>query len=174
MTDGPPVLTVVVLYRESFEASKTLAGLTQAVAEDPDLLRSFDLLVWDNSPAPLESAVPFPFRYHHAGRNEGVAGAYNGAARLAHEQGARWLLLFDHDTSVTGDFLRGMRQHAEQAEDEERIAAVAPYLHAGEFVVSPRCGVLRGMCRCRSRPLHTRSGGSSLPPTAGRWCVWTR
>jgi GT2 family glycosyltransferase len=139
MTDGAPVLMVVVLYRTSFKASKTLAGLTQAVAEDPALLRIFDLLVWDNSPAPAESArLPFPFRYHHAARNEGVAGAYNGAARLAHEQGARWLLLFDHDTSVTGDFLRGMRQHAEQAMDEERIAAVAPFLRAGEFVVSPR------------------------------------
>jgi GT2 family glycosyltransferase len=139
MTDSAPVLMVVVLYRASFEASKTLAGLTQAVAEDPALLRSFDLLVWDNSPAPVESAtLPFPFRYHHAGRNEGVAGAYNGAARLAREQGARWLLLFDHDTSVTGDFLRGMRQHAEQTVDDERIAAVAPFLCAGEFVVSPR------------------------------------
>ena len=139
MTDSPPILMVVVLYGKTFAASKTLAGLTQAVAEDPGLLRSFELLVWDNSPAPLKSAtMPFPFRYHHATRNEGVAGAYNGAARLAHEQGARWLLLLDHDTSVTGDFLRGMRQHADQAADDERIAAVAPYLHAGKFVLSPR------------------------------------
>lgn len=143
MTDGAPILMVVVLYRTTFEASKTLAGLTQAVEEDPTLLRSFDLLVWDNSPEPLQSpTLPFPFRYHHAARNEGVAGAYNGAARMAREQAAAWLLLLDHDTSVTGDFLGGMQRHAEEAEGDERIAAIAPFLYAGEragrFVVSPR------------------------------------
>jgi GT2 family glycosyltransferase len=129
----------VVLYRTAFEASKTLAGLTQAVAEDPTLLNSFDVLVWDNSPEPLpNSALPFPFRYHHAAQNEGVGGAYNGAARLAREQGAPWLLLLDHDTSVTGDFLRGMRQHAERAGGDEGIAAIVPFLYAGDFVLSPR------------------------------------
>jgi GT2 family glycosyltransferase len=139
MTDSAAIVIVVVLYRTAFEDSKTLAGLTQAVNEDPTLPRSFHLLVWDNSPEPLEAAtLPFPFRYHHAGRNEGVAGAYNGAARLAREEGAPWLLLFDHDTSVTGDFLRGMQQHAEQTGDDRRIAAIVPFLYAGEFIVSPR------------------------------------
>jgi GT2 family glycosyltransferase len=148
MMAGAPILMVVVLYRTAFDESKTLAGLTQAVEEDPTLLHIFDLLVWDNSPEPLQSAtlpitrLPFSCRYHHATHNEGVAGAYNGAARLAREQGATWLLLLDHDTSVTGDFLRGMRRHAEEARGDEAIAAIAPFLyagkHAGTFVVSPR------------------------------------
>ena len=139
MTSSAAIVMVVVLYRTAFEDSKTLGGLTRAMAEDPTLLRSFHLLVWDNSPEPLEAArLLFPFRYHHAGRNEGVAGAYNGAARLAREEGAPWLLLFDHDTSVTGDFLRRMQQHAEQAGDDGRIAAIVPFLYAGEFLVSPR------------------------------------
>ena len=143
MSAGAPILMVVVLYRTTFEASKTLAGLTQAIQEDPTLLRGFDLLVWDNSPAPIESALlPFPFRYHHARQNEGVAGAYNGAARMAREQSAAWLLLLDHDTSVTGDFLRSLRHHAEEAGGDEGIAAIAPFLYGGEragkFVVSPR------------------------------------
>lgn len=137
MRSGAPILAVVVLYRTAFEASKTLAGLTQAMEEDPTLRTSFDVLVWDNSPEPLHSAA-FPFRYHHAAQNEGVAGAYNGAARLAREQDAAWLLLLDHDTSLTGDFLRGMRQHAERAGGDEGIAAIVPFLYAGDFVLSPR------------------------------------
>ncbi len=139
MSDGAAILMVVVLYRTAFDASKTLAGLIEAVQQDPALLRSFDLLVWDNSPQPLPNVtLPIPFRYHHAAQNEGVAGAYNTAARLAAEQGAAWLLLLDHDTSVTGDFLRGMRRYAEEAARDEEIAAISPFLYAGAFVVSPR------------------------------------
>ncbi|MFL6428046.1 MAG: glycosyltransferase [Acidobacteriaceae bacterium] len=139
MRDGAPILIVVVLYRTAFDASKTLAGLTEAVQQDPALLRSFNLLVWDNSPQPLPNAtLPIPFRYHHAAHNDGVAGAYNTAARFAAEQGAAWLLLLDHDTSVTGDFLRGMRRHADEVGRDERIAAISPFLYAGTFVVSPR------------------------------------
>jgi GT2 family glycosyltransferase len=130
---------VVVLYRMAFEASKTLAGLTQAINEDPTLLLSFDLLLWDNSPAPLENPrLPFPFHYHHSAHNEGVAGAYNGAARMAREQGATSLLLLDHDTSITGGFLRGMLQHIEAITGDEEIAAIVPFLYAGTFVLSPR------------------------------------
>ncbi|HEX6493986.1 MAG TPA: glycosyltransferase [Acidobacteriaceae bacterium] len=139
MSDGAPILIVVVLYRTAFDASKTLTGLMQAMQQDPTLLRTFDLLVWDNSPQPPPNAtLPIAFRYHHAAQNEGVAGAYNTAARLAAEQGAPWLLLLDHDTSVAGDFLRGMRRHAEEVGRDEGIAAIAPFLYAGTFVVSPR------------------------------------
>jgi GT2 family glycosyltransferase len=139
MNGGTPILIVVVLYRTAFDASKTLAGLIEAMRQDPALVSTFDLLVWDNSPQPLPNAnLPIPFRYHHAAQNEGVAGAYNIAARLAAEQGAAWLLLLDHDTSVTGDFLRGMRRHAEEVGPDEGIAAVSPFLYAGTFIVSPR------------------------------------
>jgi GT2 family glycosyltransferase len=61
---------------------------------------------------------------------------------MARGKSAAWLLLLDHDTSVTGDFLRGMRRHVEEAGGDEGIAAIAPFLYAGEcagkFAVSPR------------------------------------
>ncbi len=139
MTKAAPILIVVVLYRTVFAESRTMRGVAQAMAEDPALLHNFSLLVWDNSPAPLDAAtLPFPFRYHHATSNLGVAGAYNGATALAHGQGAPWLLLLDQDTAVTGDFLRGMWRYAEQVQSDARIAAVVPYLYAGDFVLSPR------------------------------------
>jgi GT2 family glycosyltransferase len=145
------VLAVVVLYRTALDVSLdvpldtsgTLAGLARAFAEDASLAKQLDVLVWDNSPEPLpeireERSLPFPFSYKHAAQNEGVSGAYNAAAVVAEQRGCAWLLLLDDDTSVTAEFLRGMLGHAEQIAEDERIAAVAPFLYAGTFCMSPR------------------------------------
>jgi GT2 family glycosyltransferase len=132
-------LAVVVLYRRPLDASRTLAGLAQAFAEDPSLGEQLDVLVWDNSPARLEArSLPFAFAYQHAAQNVGVSGAYNAAAIVAEQRGCAWLLLLDDDTSVTAEFLRGMLGHAAQVAGDERISAVAPFLYAGTFCMSPR------------------------------------
>jgi GT2 family glycosyltransferase len=132
-------LAVVVLYQKPLAASRTLAGLAQAFAEDASLGEQLDVLLWDNSPTTLEArSLPFAFTYQHAARNEGVSGAYNAAAIVAEQRGCAWLLLLDDDTSVTAEFLRGMLGHAAQVAEDERIAAVAPFLYAGTFCMSPR------------------------------------
>jgi GT2 family glycosyltransferase len=144
MSGRAPILVVVVLYRESVSNSsvsnfKTIAGLQQAFTEDPALSNTFDLLLWDNSPQPIDSpTLPFPFTYHHAARNVGVAGAYNAAIDIAGERGAAWLLLLDHDTSVTAAYLNGMGKHAKGVESDRTIAAIAPLLIAGDVLLSPR------------------------------------
>jgi GT2 family glycosyltransferase len=139
MTGRAPILVVVVLYRTSLAESKTIVGLQRAFTEDRALLDAFDLLLWDNSPQPIDSpALPFPFTYHHAARNVGVAGAYNAALDVAGGRRAAWLLLLDQDTSVTAAYLRGMRAHAAAAESDPAIAAVAPLLKAGDVLLSPR------------------------------------
>jgi GT2 family glycosyltransferase len=132
-------LAVVVIYRMPFAQSKTLAGLARAFAEDPSLAQHLDVLVWENSPeAQEERELPFAFTYQHSPANEGVSGAYNAAARMAAERGCGWLQLLDDDTSVTGEFLRGMLRHAAEAAGDERVAAVVPFLYAGSFCMSPR------------------------------------
>jgi GT2 family glycosyltransferase len=140
-------LAVVVLYRTTMAASKTLTGLARAFAEDASLAKQLDVLVWDNSPEAIlehgkEHLLPFAFTYQHAPLNEGVSGAYNAAAVMAEQRGCAWLLLLDDDTSVTSEFLRGMLSHAarvgEVAGEDERIAAVVPFLYAGAFCMSPR------------------------------------
>jgi GT2 family glycosyltransferase len=132
-------LAVVVLYRTALHASRTLTGLAQAFAADASLLKQLDVLVWDNSAEGFkERSLPFPFTYQHAPQNEGVSGAYNAAAVVAEQRNCAWLLLLDDDTSVTADFLRGMLHHAAQIAEEERIAAVTPFLYAGSFCMSPR------------------------------------
>ena len=133
------MLAVVVLYRTAFADSKTLTGLALAFAEDSDLLQDIDVLVWDNSPNPqADSAPPFALTYHHEAANAGVSGAYNAATAIAHDRGCAWLLLLDQDTKVTGDFLRGMRQHAQEMIAQAQVAAVVPFLYAGTFPLSPR------------------------------------
>jgi GT2 family glycosyltransferase len=132
-------LAVVVIYRMPFAQSKTLAGLARAFAEDPSLAQRLDVLVWENSPeAQEERELPFAFTYQHSGANEGVSGAYNAAARMAAERGCGWLQLLDDDTSVTGEFLRGMLRNAAEAAGDERVAAIVPFLYAGSFCMSPR------------------------------------
>jgi GT2 family glycosyltransferase len=132
-------LAVVVIYRMPFAQSKTLAGLAGAFAEDPSLGQQLDVLVWENSPeAQEERELPFAFTYQHSPRNEGVSGAYNAACRMAAERGCGWLQLLDDDTSVTGEFLRGMLRHAAEVSGDERVAAVVPFLYAGSFCMSPR------------------------------------
>jgi GT2 family glycosyltransferase len=155
-------LAVVVLYRTafdaslgvSFDASGTLTGLAQAFTDDASLVQHLDVLVWDNSPEPLpdhlkERLLPFAVTYQHAAANEGVSGAYNAAAVMAEQRGCAWLLLLDDDTSVTAEFLRGMLGHAAQIAEDERIAAVTPFLYAGSFCMSPRL-----WCFARHVPLQ--------------------
>lgn len=133
------ILIVVVLYKVSYASSRTIQGLAQSAAQQPGLLNDFELLVWDNSPEALGvRSLPFAYTYHHAASNQGVAGAYNGAMERARELGCDWLLLLDHDTTVTAEFLRGMLQYAQREADHPRIAAVVPFLRAGARVVSPQ------------------------------------
>jgi GT2 family glycosyltransferase len=133
------VLAVVVLYRLEPARSKTLVGLARAVEEDPTLAKQIEILVWDNSPAAIdERSIPFPCTYRHTAANEGVSGAYNAAAAMAVERGCAWILLLDHDTSITKEFLRGMLAHAAQSDRNEQVAAVVPFLYANNFCLSPR------------------------------------
>ncbi len=135
----PHILVVVVLYRMAFADSDTLAGLAASFQANPALLECMEVLVWDNSPAALSNPeLPFAFTYRHVEQNQGVAGAYNGAASLAEERGHTWMLLLDQDTSVTAEFLRGMEAHGRELALNEEIAAIVPMLYAGGFQLSPR------------------------------------
>lgn len=137
--EPPRLLAVIVLYRMQPAQSKTLAGLAQAFRADAALAKQIDVLVWDNSPTAVdESSLPFGCIYRHASVNAGVSGAYNAAAAMATERDCAWLLLLDQDTSITGEFLRGMLQHAAQAASDEHVAAIVPFLYAGSFCLSPR------------------------------------
>lgn len=133
------ILAVVVMYKTPLADSMTIQGLLQAFACHPDLRNSVDVLIWDNSPTPLHHSQSFSsFTYRHSQENLGVSGAYNRAMKLAESMGCQWLLLLDQDTTIPADFLQHILRLGSRFLDERDIAAVVPFLMAGDRVVSPR------------------------------------
>jgi GT2 family glycosyltransferase len=133
------VLITVVRYKMALEASATVQSLAEAFQQRPDLLRSMRVILWDNSPEPLESpAASFPFDYQFSNVNLGVSGAYNGALALAEQKGIPWLLLLDQDTVVTATYLESMLGYSNQLLPEDRVATVVPFIRANDSLVSPR------------------------------------
>ena len=109
------IVTVVVLYKRDPDQSQTINGLAAAFERNPELLDSFVMFVWDNSPAPIaDPKFPFPCIYRHDGRNLGTSGAYNRALEFAESAGAPWLLLFDQDTTISQEFLPGMLAYSKR------------------------------------------------------------
>ena len=132
------ILAVVVLYKTTFEDSHTVQSLRKALVNKPELRNSVQVLFWDNSPESIEGTeMPFPCLYKHSIKNLGLSGAYNSAAAMADEQGIPWLLLLDQDTRLPESFLPDMLRHAEQLTGRREIAAIAPTVGVGDFVVSP-------------------------------------
>ena len=102
------IVAVVVLYKRLPEQSQTVNSLATVFANDPKLLESIRVVLWDNSPKAIDAInLPFPCDYRHAGRNVGTSGAYNYAMEFAEAEAFPWLLLLDQDTTVSAEFLPG-------------------------------------------------------------------
>jgi len=132
------VLAVIVLYKRSPERSQTLVSLGAAFERHPEALKSFRVLVWDNSPAALTSPLlGFPFEYYHSSKNAGTAGAFNGARKLAETMGIPWLLLLDQDTTIPEDFIPKIAAYSQRFAEEPEVAAVVPLLWCRGQLISP-------------------------------------
>jgi glycosyltransferase involved in cell wall biosynthesis len=133
------IVIVVVLYKRTLDQSQTINSLAQVFARSPELLESFKVLLWDNSPQALvDPALPFPFEYRHGARNLGTSGAYNHAMEFAESLGAPWLLLFDQDTTVSQEYLPRMLEYSHRFQDDPQIGTVVPFVHSHGTLVSPR------------------------------------
>jgi GT2 family glycosyltransferase len=142
------IFTVVVLYDESAQHSRTVRSLEQGFAERPGLVPCFSILLYDNSwsPQPVSSGAFRPnFRIVQPGRNGGIAAAYNQALREAEGSGFPWLLLLDSDTLVTAAFLQAAVDAARSLSQDSNVAAVVPHVVEGGLTHSPR--YIRGMRR---------------------------
>jgi GT2 family glycosyltransferase len=137
------IVIVVVLYKRTPEQSQTINSLAEIFGLNPELLESFKVLLWDNSPAALNNpAVPFPSEYRHGGRNLGTSGAYNHAMEFAESLGVPWLLLFDQDTTVSQEYLPRMLEYSHRfqnsPQNDQMIGTVVPFVHSHGTLVSPR------------------------------------
>jgi hypothetical protein len=133
------VMAVIVLYKRSLEQSQTLVALAEALVRNPELLETFRILVWDNSPTPLISpSLGFPFDYIHSTRNAGSGGGFNGAMELAEALGIPWLLLLDQDTTLPEGFLSKMAKYSDRFVDDPEVAVVVPLLWCRGQLISPK------------------------------------
>jgi len=124
------IVAVVVLYKRLPEQSQTINSLAAIFAAKPDLLDSIRVILFDNSPKPLdEIRLSFPYTYGHAGRNMGTSGAYNYAMEFAEAEGVPWLLLLDQDTTLSAEFLPRMLEYS---------GSVVPYIYSSGLLISPR------------------------------------
>jgi GT2 family glycosyltransferase len=133
------ILAVVVLYKRKPEHSQTLTSLADVFARHSELLESIQVLIWDNSPAPIDHlSLSFPCEYRHGTRNVGTSGAYNNAMEFAEAQGSPWLLLLDQDTTVSEQFLPRMIEYSHSLLSSQEVGSVVPFVYSHGHLVSPR------------------------------------
>jgi glycosyltransferase involved in cell wall biosynthesis len=132
------ITMVVVLYKLKPEESKTFQTLMQALASNNQFHEDIELILYDNSPV-KNNFNPLNFEgihisYHHDPRNLGIATAYNFAWSLAKENGSNWLLLLDHDTELTADYLNSVFNHLDMPKE---VVAVVPKINSENTMISP-------------------------------------
>jgi GT2 family glycosyltransferase len=129
---------VVVLYKLEVEQSKTFRTLNQTLFSVDKGKNDVELILYDNSPEKqvLNSSKinEISISYVHDPRNLGIAAAYNYAWAAAKENGSDWLLLLDHDTEISAQY---MEQVINLEEKEETIAAVVPKINSEGQMISP-------------------------------------
>ncbi|WP_141432898.1 glycosyltransferase [Bacillus sp. 03113] len=132
------ITMVVVLYKLKIFECKTINTLLQALRIEKRRANEIELILYDNSPEKqaFDPSVYDGLRisYVHDVRNLGVSAAYNYAWTAAKEAGSEWLLLFDHDTDVTEEYIHQlMNIHA----SKDKIAAVVPKIWYKDQMISP-------------------------------------
>lgn len=136
MSSISEVLGVVVVYNLPLAESKTLSSLSESLTL---LNGEMDLLIYDNSPAPLMSSevhrmFPFTIHYYHNPENPGVGAGYNAGAALAEKLNKKWLLILDQDTSFPNDALK---KYVEGIENYQEHNLFAPILSSEAGIYSP-------------------------------------
>lgn len=136
-----PVLAVIVLHRRVPSQSETVCSLGQILKTNPDLEKSFSVIIYDNSPQQQGGEVaanfPVPVLYKHDPTNPGLAPAYNFALGIAGENQHEWLLLLDQDTPVTYGFLTELIACAKTLRLQPQVGAIVPKLLVDGKIYSP-------------------------------------
>lgn len=101
------ILLVTVLYNERLNETRTYRTLLHG---------SENVLVIENSPAPLNSKTSMPASWHYVSfpDNPGLGAAYNYAADFAQQHGYEWILLTDQDTAFPAGILEKYRAALEE------------------------------------------------------------
>ncbi|MFS0821591.1 glycosyltransferase [Bacillus sp. 1P02SD] len=128
------VSIVIVVYKQLIEECKTFKTLMS----HRDKLKNVQITIYDNSPEKQEFNEKvyegLSLSYIHDSRNLGISTAYNFAFNRAKESGCEWLLLFDHDTEITDEYIEKVMNINKVEED---IVAVVPKIYSKNKLISP-------------------------------------
>lgn len=111
------------------------------------------MLVFDNSPSPASRTSSSEYiQFEAAGRNAGLATAYNRALDLAQQSRCDWLLLLDQDTTLPNDFLELLSAQIKQYEAQADVVALVPVVCSRGIIVSPKKVGFFGLKALRKAP----------------------
>jgi GT2 family glycosyltransferase len=178
VTDSKSILAAVVLYRISAEASPAFSSLRSLIAAHPAQGAAIQPMLFDNSPQPQPVPAGFDGAYIANPANPGLAACYNLALQAARRQAIPWLMLLDHDTTLTPAYLAEVVAEvdrlANQQPDPDQIVALIPRLldhgvpcspiHPPAFgPATPIAPAVTGVCPHR---LHAFNSGAVLRVSA--------
>lgn len=133
------VVVVIVLFKmapDESPAFKTLMASFNRLDCEKEVVK---VMLYDNTPDPGNPGpLPPNVRYEAAGRNAGLANAYNRALDMAAEIGSSWLLLLDQDSVLPRDFLELLCSEMREHTANDRVAAIIPIVRSGGVIISPR------------------------------------
>lgn len=164
---GRRVCAVVVLYGQSFTEAlcwpALVANFKRPAARAGAALER--VLVYDNTPAPCAASEDRPpwMDCVHDPANGGTGAAYRHAVQWAAAQSAEWLLLLDHDTLLTEDFIDRTLDTIDSLDRTPPSGpvpvALVPVVKHGQEVISPASIGRLG----RVVPLPPGPAGATLP-----------
>lgn len=127
---------IVVLYKLKAEQSKTVKALLNSSLYEQAKNGNAQIILYDNSPEKqdLHFVENANISYVHDNRNLGIAVAYNYGWQQARENNSDWLLLLDHDTALTEEYVQRISEHKVT---EFNLGAVMPRITCNGTMISP-------------------------------------
>ncbi len=131
------ITVVIVVYKIKLSSSKTIQSLNRVIDNNSVLMKDLSIIIYDNSPEKQD--VPSQYEhlkifYKHDSRNIGIVTAYNSAFQIAKDTGSEWLLLLDHDTELTEDYVR---QIGNLGNFDNSVVTVVPKINYESIMISP-------------------------------------
>lgn len=119
---------VLVLYNKTLEQSGVFPCLRELLnAEIP-------IICYDNSLDKQTLTISDKnLFYHHDAKNTGIAAAYNYALNFALNNNYNGLLLLDHDTKISWDYVKKLSSQ----NFNNNVAAIVPIIFASDHQISP-------------------------------------
>lgn len=120
------ITIVIVVYEMEIIESPTIMGLVK-VSQNFDF-NNFSVIIYDNSRKRQEitSILSFDFFYIHDKSNGGLSAAYNNALQHSTENGIKWIMLLDQDTTLTLEYFDKVVSVAHKLLHEEDIVCIIP------------------------------------------------